>query len=179
MTQLVKVHDRLTGPILPAKEPILIVPKRMSSHHNFRTQRRNIKTARRTKVSYLMRCGYSPSQISREIGIPEYEVNRDIKRVLEVWRKFTLQNVQQLMNIDVARLETLILKYLPQVNSPDKNVAAKAATIVVSAIREKSKIIGYDQFEFDETEFVRRLALDHGYNEEDALEVAHKLKAKL
>ena len=157
--------------VVPEDAVLKVLPTTTPRH----IARQRIIEARRERVAHYMMLGHTEAAIALVIGVAPSVVHYDVAAIREQWQKSTVDNVAQAAVVDVARLEYIIGGLL------EKSLYDyKAADACLKAIHQKSVILGYSSgVTFDLEAYIRQVAVENGYDEEHAVQVAARISISL
>lgn len=140
-------------------------------------QRQRVLDYRREQISYRMLLGWTISHIADDLGISMSLAATEAQMIQATWRFNAVEFIEKTALTDIARLDFIIAGLLPRILNGDMRDAGRAAEAVIKAIQEKGSILGYRQGVVIDVEAeLRQLAIDNGYDPDEAMEVASKLR---
>lgn len=145
--------------------------------HMRESKRHSIIQARRERVSYYLMCGWSETAIAAELEVSIATISQDVAAVRDAWERSTIQNATLVAIRDLKRLDHIIETHILKLNDENSKISSKAAEVMIKAIAEKARILGYSSsgITIDVEDQLRLLASDHDYDPDQAIEIARKL----
>lgn len=138
--------------------------------------KRRMKRARREKVAGLWMRGRTVAEIARLVNVNEVTVYGDLGSIHEQWQETQLEAVEVQAARDLARIDFAVDKLWPKVTKGDVNAIGVLATL----IDKRGKILGYGNgVQVDIEAYIRRVAEANGYDADEAVAVAARIKISL
>ena len=95
---------------------------------------------RRHEALKLRMAGYTYELISQQLGVSVKTAHQDIRRVLRNRAKETSKDADALLELELARIDELLLTYWPKAKIGD----AESARIVLSALKRRVDLLGLE-----------------------------------
>lgn len=131
---------------------------------------------RKAAIAKLFLQGRKIAEIAQLVKVSEVTVYRDIQNLSQEWRKSYMADIEILAGIDLARLENLLVKLAPGIETGD----TKSITAALEIIKERGQILGYRSgVQVDIETYVREVAEANGYDPEKAVQIAQRISVTM
>jgi len=103
---------------------------------------RKVQTLEReAQMLELRKMGYTYAQIAERYGLHLSTVYKIVQRAVERYRKQVLESAAELLQLELARLDALMVTYMPRALEGDHQSAKR----VLEIIALQSKLLGLDR----------------------------------
>jgi len=83
----------------------------MAEIHNKLLIQEMVITDRQLRVSDMYLKGMQQSEIAAHFGVTQQCVSKDIRSLIDIWKKYALQNINDLIQVELERINHLELTY--------------------------------------------------------------------
>lgn len=127
---------------------------------------------RKANVAKYFLQGFTIPEIAQKARCTEVQVHSDIEMLSAEWRRSSLNDIQDIVTKDMARMEYYFTKLAPAIERGD----VKAIQVAMEIIRERNNIMGTRQgVQVDVEQYVREVAEAHGYDPDRAVQIATRV----